>query len=78
MAITVQADRTGFLARDAEFQRLRQEHSQYEAQLDQLSKSPYVSAEDLLLEAKLKKMKLRVKDEMQRRAALLSLANQVH
>lgn len=78
MANIVQADRTEFLTRDSEFQRLSQEHSRYEAELDQLSSSPYLSSEALLLEAKLKKMKLRVKDEMQKRAALLSQANQVH
>jgi uncharacterized protein YdcH (DUF465 family) len=66
------------VARDAEFQRLNEEHTRYEAQLQQLSRTPYVSAEDLLLEAKLKKMKLRVKDEMEKRVALLSKSSEVH
>jgi len=60
------------MSRDAELQRLSQEHSQYEAELEQLSRSPYVSAENLLHEATLKKLKLRVKDEMEKRLALLS------
>jgi len=45
---------------DPEIQRLAQEHSRYEAQLQQLTTSPYLSAEDILLEVDLKKMKLRV------------------
>jgi len=78
MATTLQNTRAGLLARDAELQRLMQEHSQYKAQLDQLRNTPYVSAEDLLLEANLKKLKLRVKDEMERRVAQLFIANEVH
>jgi len=41
-------------------------HSEYEAQLKQLSQSPYLNLEDLQQEATLKKLKLRVKDAMQR------------
>lgn len=58
--------REQLLASDAEFRNLAEEHSRYEAQLEQLSKSPYLSAEDMLLEANLKKKKLRVKDEMEK------------
>jgi uncharacterized protein YdcH (DUF465 family) len=54
---------------DPEYQKLLQEHSQYEAQLDQLTNSPYLSAEDLLQEIKLKKLKLLVKDAMEHRLA---------
>jgi len=53
------------MARDADFQRLAQEHSQYEVQLDRLSKQTYLNSEDLLMEIELKKRKLRVKDEME-------------
>lgn len=59
-------------AGDAELQALAQEHSQYEAQLQQLTHSPYLSAEDRLLEGELKKQKLRVKDQIERRLASLS------
>ena len=58
--------REQLMASDAEFQRLVEEHSRYEAQLEQLSKAPYLSAEDIVQETTLKKLKLRVKDEMQR------------
>lgn len=53
-----------------EFQKLAQEHSQYENQLEQLSKDPYLNVETLHELATLKKMKLRVKDEMERIVAL--------
>ena len=64
--------REQLIAGDTEFQSLAREHSKYEAQLQQLFSSPYLSSEDILLEAELKKMKLRVKDEMEKRVALLS------
>lgn len=48
-----------------EFRNLAQEHSQYEEQLHQLTRQPYLSSEDILLEAQLKKQKLRLKDQMQ-------------
>jgi len=78
MATTLQNSRAGLLDHDAELQRLTQEHSRYKAQLDQLRDSPYVSSEALLLEANLKKMKLRVKDEMERRVAQLCRSGEVH
>lgn len=52
-------------AHDQEFQRLAQEHSRYEQQLQQLTRQTYLSSEDILLESQLKKMKLRLKDQMQ-------------
>ncbi len=61
--------RAQLLASDAEFQRLAQEHSRYEAQLEQLSKAPYLSSEDLIRQTQLKKLKLRVKDEMEQLVA---------
>lgn len=61
--------REQLVAVDPEFRRLVDEHSRYEAELDQILKSSYHNAEELLLESQLKKMKLRVKDEMEKRAA---------
>jgi uncharacterized protein YdcH (DUF465 family) len=54
---------------DAEYQRLAEQHSKYEAELHKLTTAPYLSSEDLLEEIKLKKMKLHCKDEMERIAA---------
>ncbi len=58
--------REQLLTYDQEFQKLSQQHSEYEAQLIQLSHSSYLNLEDLQQEATLKKLKLRVKDEMER------------
>lgn len=66
MPISRRDIREQLMASDAEFQRLVEEHSRYEAQLEQLSKAPYLSAEDIVQETTLKKLKLRVKDEMER------------
>lgn len=53
------------MSNDAEFRKLAQEHSRYEEQLHQLTRQPYVSSEDIVLEAQIKKLKLRLKDQMQ-------------
>jgi uncharacterized protein YdcH (DUF465 family) len=50
------------MTHDQELQKLAKEHSEYEAQLRQLAKSPYLNLEDLQREVTLKKLKLRVKD----------------
>jgi uncharacterized protein YdcH (DUF465 family) len=58
-------DIPGDLMSTEEFRKLAQEHSRYEEQLHQLNHQPYLSSEDILLEAQLKKLKLRLKDQMQ-------------
>ena len=65
MPISPREIREQLLTSDAEFQRLAQEHSRYEEELERLSRETYLSAEDLILEITLKKQKLRVKDEME-------------
>ena len=69
MASAQRAPRDILLQTDAEYQRLAQQHQQYEAELKRISTSPYLNSEDLLEEIKLKKMKLHCKDEMERIAA---------
>jgi uncharacterized protein YdcH (DUF465 family) len=54
------------LTYDQEYQKLVQQHSEYEAQLIQLAHSSYLDLEDRQQEITLKKLKLRVKDEMER------------
>lgn len=61
--------REQLLTYDLELQKLAQQHSEYEAQLRQLSQSPYLNLEDLERKATLKKLKLRVKDAMERHIA---------
>jgi uncharacterized protein YdcH (DUF465 family) len=65
MPITSQDIRQSLLARDAEFRNLAEEHSRCESQLEQLLKSSYLNSEDLIQEAELKKLKLRLKDRME-------------
>ncbi|PYV11607.1 MAG: hypothetical protein DMG23_03895 [Acidobacteria bacterium] len=48
-----------------EYQRLRDEHARYAAQLEQLASKSYLSEHDKLEEIRLKKLKLRVKDQME-------------
>jgi uncharacterized protein YdcH (DUF465 family) len=69
MATAQRAPRDILFETDAEYQRLAQQHQQYETELQRISKSPYLNSEDLLEEIKLKKMKLHCKDEMERIAA---------
>jgi len=61
--------REQLLTYDQEFQKLTQLHSEYEVQLRQLTQASYLNLEDLQQEATLKKLKLRVKDAMERHIA---------
>jgi uncharacterized protein YdcH (DUF465 family) len=70
MSISPRDIREHLMANNAEFQRLAQEHSRYEAQLEQLSETPYLSSEDIIRQTTLKKLKLRVKDQMEQLIAL--------
>jgi len=74
MATAQRAPRDVLLEADADYQRLAQQHQQYDAELQRISKSPYLNSEDLLEEIKLKKMKLHCKDEMERIAARIQRA----
>jgi len=65
MATAPREMRERLLSSDAEYQRLAEEHSRYEAQLEQLSKASYLSSEDIIQQITLKKLKLRVKDAME-------------
>ena len=69
MPTLTQEIREQLLTYDQEFQKLAQLHSEYENKLRQLSQSSYLNLEDLQQEATLKKLKLRVKDAMERHIA---------
>ena len=66
MATPQRAPRDILLEADADYKRLVEQHSRYEAELQRISAAPYLSSEDLLEEIKLKKMNLSCKDEMER------------
>ncbi|MGB8013675.1 MAG: DUF465 domain-containing protein [Terriglobales bacterium] len=48
-----------------EFQRLVQEHSQYSQRLESLTQKRYLTDDEKIEEVRLKKLKLRLKDQMQ-------------
>jgi uncharacterized protein YdcH (DUF465 family) len=74
MATLARSPRDILLDTDADYRRLAEQHSKYDAELQKLTTAPYLSSEDLLEEIKLKKMKLYCKDEMERIAARIQRA----
>lgn len=65
MPLSTQDVRQSLLTHDPEFRRLAEEHSLCESQLEQILKQTYLNSEDLIQETYLKKLKLRLKDEME-------------
>ena len=65
MPATIHDIRQSLLMKDPEFRSLFEEHSRCESRLEEILNSAYLSAEDLLQEATLKKIKLRLKDQME-------------
>jgi len=61
----VDSVREQLLASHDEFRRLAQEHSQHSLRLDSLIEKRYLSEDEKLEETRLKKIKLRLKDQMQ-------------
>jgi uncharacterized protein len=57
--------RDQLLASNEIFRRLAEEHSQYSQRLDALVTRKYLSEEEKLEEVRLKKLKLRLKDQME-------------
>jgi uncharacterized protein YdcH (DUF465 family) len=57
--------RDQLLASNDEFRRLAQEHSQYSQRLEALTQKRYLSDDEKLEEVRLKKLKLKLKDQME-------------
>ena len=57
--------RDQLLTSHEEFQRLDQEHTKYAQRLDSLTQKRYLSEDEKLEEVRLKKLKLRLKDQME-------------
>jgi uncharacterized protein YdcH (DUF465 family) len=57
--------RDQLLASNDEFRRLVDEHSQYSQRLENLIQKKYLSEDEKLEEVRLKKLKLRLKDQME-------------
>jgi hypothetical protein len=59
------------------FRRLAQEHSQYSQRLDSLIQKRYLTEDEKLEEVRLKKLKLRLKDQMEQIEQQVRRTNQV-
>ncbi|MGA7906885.1 MAG: DUF465 domain-containing protein [Candidatus Sulfotelmatobacter sp.] len=57
--------RDQLLSSHDEFRKLAQEHTQYSTRLDNLTQKRYLSEDEKLEEVRLKKLKLRLKDQME-------------
>jgi len=57
--------RDQLLASHDEFRRLAQEHTTYAQRLDSLTQKRYLTEDEKLEEVRLKKLKLRLKDQME-------------
>ena len=62
MAATV---RDHLMTTHEEFKKLVQEHTQYSQRLESLTQKRFLSEEEKMEEVKLKKLKLRLKDQME-------------
>jgi uncharacterized protein YdcH (DUF465 family) len=69
--------RDQLLASHEDFRRLVQEHSQYSQRLESLTEKRYLTEEEKLEEIRLKKLKLRLKDQMHSMERQFHAAHQV-
>jgi uncharacterized protein YdcH (DUF465 family) len=75
MSTPTEAVREQLMVGNEQYRRLREEHARYKAQLNELSAKPRLSDEEQAEEVRLKKLKLRVKDQME---LLVRQAQAVH
>ncbi|HTR67414.1 MAG TPA: DUF465 domain-containing protein [Terriglobales bacterium] len=57
--------RDQLLAKDDQFRKLATEHTQYQQRLETLTQKRYLTEDEKLEEVRLKKLKLRLKDQME-------------
>ena len=59
-----EAIREQLMAANEEYRQLQQQHATYAAELDRLNRKPHLSDQEKMEEIRLKKLKLRLKDQM--------------
>jgi uncharacterized protein YdcH (DUF465 family) len=75
MSTTTEAIREQLMVENEQYRRLREEHARYATQLDMLYSKTHLSVEEQAEEVRLKKLKLRLKDQME---ILVRQAQTVH
>ncbi|HXJ92053.1 MAG TPA: DUF465 domain-containing protein [Terriglobia bacterium] len=65
MSTPTGAIRAQLMANSPEYQHLSEEHAHYAALLDQMASRRYLNEQEQLEETRLKKLKLRLKDQME-------------
>ncbi len=66
MAVLPQDVRSQLLASNEQFRKLADQHHAYDEQLQSLATKTYLNDQERVEEVRLKKLKLRLKDEMER------------
>ena len=66
LSTLTEAVREKLMATDETYQNLLKEHTRYAVELEKLSSKNHLNDEEQMQEIRLKKLKLRVKDEMER------------
>ena len=75
MSTPTEAIREELMANNEEYRRLREQHTHYASQLNQLASKNFLSEDERLEEVRLKKLKLKAKDQME---LLVRQAQTVH
>ena len=75
MSTPTEAIREELMAKNQEYRRLREQHTQYASQLNQLASKNFLTDDEKLEEVRLKKLKLKAKDQME---LLVKQAQTVH
>ena len=65
MSTPAEAIREELMANNEEYRRLREKHTQYASQLNLLAAKSFLTEEEKVEEVRLKKLKLRAKDQME-------------
>ena len=75
MSTPTEAVRDELMAKNEEYRRLREQHTQYASQLNLLASKNFLTEDEKVEEVRLKKLKLRAKDQME---MLVRQAQMVH